>query len=154
MIALEAEREDSEGDVDIGGDTESMSIYDRDGSENNDFEIRSSSSGGSDGGHGGGKDIEMPQVGDAPATKGGGEEESEDEKVLRARIRSLDDLVATLQHCWIDDREHFRRAYGAFEAERDQTTGERDRAIADRDRLQQERDDTMQREWVIMDAND
>lgn len=88
MIEAEAEWEDSEGDVDISGDIESISSFDWDGSESDDSETGSSSSEGSDGGDGGGHDIEMPQVRDVIDAEGDGEEEGEDEKILRARIRA------------------------------------------------------------------
>lgn len=132
------EKEGSEEDVDIDGDTESMSNFGQD--ESDDSETGLSSSGGSDSGDGGGQDIEMPQVGDVLDAKGGDEEEGEDEQVLRDQIRSLEDLVVNLRQRQMDDREHFRRAYGALEAKRDQITRERDHLQEERDHLQQERD--------------
>lgn len=104
-MTVEVEQEDSEEDVDIGGHTQSMSISDWDDSESDDSLLDSSGSGGSDGGDGGRQDIEIPQVGDVSVAEGGGDgdKEGEDEQVLRAWIRILEDLVATLRKWRMDD---------------------------------------------------
>lgn len=74
-----------EGDVDISGETTSLSNYD--GSESEVYELVSGSS-SSDGDEGGdkGHDVEMPKV----MERGG------DEEGLRDRVRSLEDLGTTL----------------------------------------------------------
>lgn len=74
----------------------------------------------------------MPRVGYVLAAEEGGDEEGENEKVLRAQIRSLEDLVVTLRQHQMDDRDNFCRAYGSLEVEKDHIIGERSSPMRER----------------------
>ncbi|XP_059067868.1 uncharacterized protein LOC131858596 [Cryptomeria japonica] len=79
-----------EEDVDISGETASMSSSDRSDSEGDESALGSQRSDGDEGGDSG-HDVEMPQDMESRGA------ERADEEGLIDRVRSLEDLVATLR---------------------------------------------------------
>ncbi|XP_059067647.1 uncharacterized protein LOC131858428 [Cryptomeria japonica] len=104
-----------ETDVDIGGDTKSISSGDSDDSSES-----SSSKDGDD-------DDDMLELEDVPAVEGGrGQVGDEDNlQVLRAWIQSLEEEVPRRDV----EREAYHADYGALEAKRDHLQRERDEPV-------------------------
>lgn len=125
----EGDEGDEEGkdQVDFGGDIESSSSKDSDDSR--DSTSRSSSSGGDDDDEGG-HDINMLDLEDSLATKGGrdggqgGVGDDDYLQVLRAQIWSLEDVVVRLRQRRSDDRDLFCKYYATSKRERSDRYGE------------------------------
>lgn len=125
LIEIVAEQvESGEEDVNIGGDIASMSNSGESGSDES--ILGSSSSDGDEYGDGG-HDIVIPQAMETGGVDGGDEEGNDDEEGKRAQVRSLEDLVATLQQQQMEDRDQYRRVMEEMTIERDQIAAEKDK---------------------------